>query len=244
MNVLDLAISREDEGGVLAASVHLPNRLPAPVVVCCHGLMSSKESTKFVALCKAFCADGLAAVRFDFSGCGSSSPASTLNLIDARMRDLFRILDFISEVPWSNGWTGLLGSSLGGYLALLAAGSGHFSIGGLVCWATPFDLRRINLLSEETGVADTFRAALDSTDHPVELSGLAPVPGVLVIHGQRDETVAWTDALDLYRRVGEPKRLLLLEGADHRILDPDCRDLALRTSLEWFIERAVPQSGK
>ena len=40
----------EADGINLSAAVHLPKKTPAPVIVCCHGLLSLKESPKFVAI--------------------------------------------------------------------------------------------------------------------------------------------------------------------------------------------------
>ena len=75
---------------------------------------------------------------------------------------------------------------------------------------------------------------------PVSLSGLPPISRALVVHGQRDETVSWQEGLQLYRRLGEPKHLLLLEDGDHRLLDPAYRKLAIHASLDWLSRHLTP----
>jgi uncharacterized protein len=143
----------------------------------------------------------------------------------------------VQKQSWANGTVGLLGSSLGGYLSLLAASSGRHDIQAVVCWATPFDLSRIKLaLGESEELKRVVPPGLP-LGSPDDLKGLPSLSNVLVIHGQQDETVSWHDAVAIHRRLGEPRRLLLMKTADHRLLDPHWRAMAMRVSLEWFQER-------
>ena len=225
--------------GSVPAVVHLPEQTPAPVVVCCHGLLSHKDSSKFVAIGEMYGSEGLAVVRFDFPGCGESQTVQRESLLFSRLRDLRVVLDWVQEQPWANGKIGLLGSSLGGYLSLLTAASVPSRVQAAVCWATPFDLSRIKLALEETEeLREAFPPGLP-LGSPLHLLELPPVPGVLVIHGQEDETVSWHEALAIYRQVAEPKRLLLMKTADHRLLDPHWRETAMKVSLRWFQERGL-----
>jgi uncharacterized protein len=225
--------------GLVPAVVHLPQRTPAPVVVCCHGLLSYKDSAKFVTIGEQFGSSGMAVVRFDFTGCGESQITPVESLLFSRLRDLRFVLDYVQQQPWANGKIGLLGSSLGGYLSLLTAASGRLPIQAVVCWATPFDLSRIKLaLSESEELKQLFPSGFP-LGNPEDLRDLPPIPRVLVIHGQQDETVSWREAVEIYRRMGEPKRLLLMETADHRLLDPRWREMAMGVSREWFQEHGL-----
>jgi len=69
---------------------------------------------------------------------------------------------------------------------------------------------------------------------PQTLSGLKPVPRALLLHGQQDDLVDWRQAVEIYRRLGEPKDLVFMSTAEHRILDPEWRRFALRLSIDWF----------
>jgi uncharacterized protein len=225
--------------GPVPAVVHLPERTPAPVVVCCHGLLSYKDSSKFVAIGERFSSGGMAVVRFDFSGCGDSQTVYRESLLFSRLRDLQSVLDYVQGQPWANRKIGLLGSSLGGYLSLLAAASGGQTVQAVACWATPFDLSRIrSALAESEELKQMFPKGLP-LGSPENLGDLPPIPRVLVIHGQQDETVSWHDAVAIYRQVGEPKRLLLMETADHRLLDPHWREMAMRVTWEWFQKQGL-----
>lgn len=223
--------------GPLAGVVHLPSRIPACVVVCCHGLLSSKDSDKFVRIGEEFSQNGIAVVRFDFSGCGGSGASLGDSLVAGRMRDLRAVLDFVYRQPWSNTVTGLLGSSFGGYLALLTAASDRKRLNAVVCWAAPFDLEKIQLAPEEPEALKKRFPPGFELGAPTSLEGLPPVSGVFVIHGKQDRTVPWQEALDIYSHSADPRRLLVMEKVEHRFLDPSSRRLALRLSLEWFLEQ-------
>jgi alpha-beta hydrolase superfamily lysophospholipase len=233
------SISIRTPDGPIPAAVHLPARTPAPVVVCCHGLLSYKDSSKFVDIGERFSHGGLAVVRFDFTGCGESEIAHRESVLFSRMSDLRCVLDYVAQQPWAEGRIGLLGSSLGGYLSLLAAASGGPHIQAVVCWATPFDLSRIKLgLAESEELKQVFPPGF-GLGSPEDLRDLPPIPRVLVIHGRQDETVSWQEAVTIYRRLAEPKRLLLLETADHRLLDPGWRETAMDASWKWFQEQGL-----
>ncbi len=234
------AMTIASKSGPLAAVVHLPAHRPAPVVVCCHGLLSSKDSSKYVLVGEQCSRAGIAAVRFDFSGCGESPAVGGGSLLDSRRRDLEAVLQYIARQDWQNGIVGLLGSSLGGYLALLAAAAaGPIPVRAVACWATPFDLSRVRqALKGSSEVAKMLPAGME-LGAPVNLDDLPAVERVLVVHGQQDEIVPWREALAIYRQAGEPKRLLLMQRAEHRLLDPHCRQLALNATLSWFAEQGL-----
>jgi uncharacterized protein len=226
-----------EAAGSLAALVHLPERLPAPAVICCHGLLSSKDSGKFAAICEELSRAGFAAVRFDFSGCGASPPVFGKTLLATRRRNLASVLAYVQRQSWSKGNLGLLGSSLGGYLALLAAADpSGIPVDSVVCWATPFDLARVRFALEDGAWSTHAPAIPRRLGEPENLSGLPPVSRVLIVHGQMDGTVDWREAVLLYRCLDDPKQLLLFETADHRFLDPRCRQTAIRASVEWFVQ--------
>lgn len=228
------AVSIPSPDGSVPTVVHLPEHPPGAVVVCCHGLLSYKDSPKFVAIGDQFSRRGFAVVRFDFTGCGESRVVPWESLLFSRLRDLRLVLDFVQKQSWADGRIGLLGSSLGGYLALLTAAADPKGIKAVVCWSSPFDLSRIKLGLEEADELKSLFPPGFPLGEPENLQDLPPVSGVLIIHGQEDETVPWAEAVANYRQVGEPKRLLLMKTADHRLLAPHWREMAMRASLEWF----------
>jgi alpha-beta hydrolase superfamily lysophospholipase len=237
------AYSVPGPSGPIACVVHLPERLPAPLLVCCHGLHSAKDSSKYTAAGEQFCEAGCAVVRFDFSGCGDSAPPSSPDLYAVRMADLSAVIDHARRADWcSDKPVALFGSSLGGYLALLwAASAGPDAVHSIACWSTPFDLAGVHITPEPDD-SPAMKSGRIPFSGPSSLRDLPSLKRVIVVHGQQDETVDWNDALDLYRHLGEPRRLLLLEGGDHRILDPADREAAFRATFDWFSEQGfIPQ---
>jgi alpha-beta hydrolase superfamily lysophospholipase len=220
-------------GGVLSAALDLPERLPAPAIVCCHGLISSKDSSKFVALGSHLRAAGYAAIRFDFRGCGDSTAVHGESVLADRMSDLRGVIAHVLCQPWASGRLGLLGSSLGGYLALLTAAQDE-RVHAVVGWATPFSLARVRLALEQQREALPASVRGRVLGTPEDLAGLPSLERVMLLHGMQDELVDWRQALQLYDRLGNPKELFLLASADHRFLDPAWRAMAASASRGWF----------
>jgi pimeloyl-ACP methyl ester carboxylesterase len=225
----------EADGIDLSAVIHLPGKVPAPVIVCSHGLLSAKESPKFVAICETMSKAGFCALRFDFSGCGDSPPRRAMSLVEARMYDLEAAMSYALKQPWSVGRIGLLGSSFGGFVSLLAANRRPELIRATVCWATPFDVGGIHLDTEHLEKLGTISPDGLSLGSPINLDSLGEAGRVLLIHGQLDEVVPWRDSARIYERLNDPKKLLLMRTADHRISDDSWRKRAIQASAEWFL---------
>lgn len=232
-------------GGRIRAVLHLPESPPGSLVICCHGLLSSKDSAKFIAGARAMAQAGLGALRFDFTGCGDTVCDAGPSLVETRMRDLRAVLDAALEAPSPTAPLGshfpegppalaLWGSSFGGYVSLLAAPEYREAVKASVCWATPFDMGSLARAVESSEILREHLSPIRELGQPTELSAVPPSRRVLVIHGQEDEMVPWPQAVSIYRRMEEPRRLLLLEAADHRVTDPSWRSLAIQATIEWL----------
>jgi fermentation-respiration switch protein FrsA (DUF1100 family) len=66
------------------------------------------------------------------------------------------------------------------------------------------------------------------------------VKNLLLIHGDKDETVPADHAERLYQKAREPKRLEIVRGADHIFSNPALRKKAIRYSLNWFKKHLIP----
>ncbi len=108
--------------GQLALVLHLPaSPARVPCVVACHGLNASKNSEKYLLLGAELPAAGLALARFDFRGCGESSGREEDTTIASRIADVEAVIRALAGHPRLDGRFGLLGSSLGGFVALFVA---------------------------------------------------------------------------------------------------------------------------
>lgn len=230
-------VGAADVAGVL----HLPAERPAPCVIACHGMGASKDSEKYLLLARELPAAGLALARFDFRGSGESGGGPRDATIETRVADLEAVLDHLAKRPELDGRFGLLGSSLGGYVALWAAS--RLAPGAavpVVTWNAPAALR-------ELGHADPGEAgaALVAEVKRGDLAEAPPgVARVLVIQADRDEVVPPEHGRALLERARDPRRLHVIAGADHRLTDPDHRREAVEESRRWLSSHLPDRAGE
>ncbi len=118
-------------GGRLSLVLHLPaDPISAPCVVACHGLSASKDSDKYLLLGAELPAAGLALARFDFRGCGESTGREEDTTVATRIEDVESVMAVLAAHPRLSGAFGLLGSSLGGFVALHVAARAEVAAAG------------------------------------------------------------------------------------------------------------------
>lgn len=221
-------------GEKLAAVLTLPDKGRGPCVIACHGLAASKDSEKYLLLTEAALEAGLACCRFDFRGCGESGGRYADSTVAGRIADLRAVIAFLRGHPDLDGRLALVGSSMGGFVALHVAAADP-SIRGVVTWNTPATLRGMGGSGREAdleGLGVPFREELEQGDL---LDAAAGVGRALVIQGTEDEVVPPEHGRLLYERSAEPKSILMLEGAAHRLTDPAHRRRAIHASLSWLL---------
>ncbi|MBV8431647.1 MAG: alpha/beta fold hydrolase [Solirubrobacterales bacterium] len=218
----------------LAYSLWLPREresVPAGVVIL-HGAGSCKENHHDFA--RASVAAGLAAVAFDQRGHGHSTGPMDGRVLDdvADIAALLRSRAGRADLPLA-----LRGSSLGGYLAIVAAPRAGARAVVAVCPASAEGLRR-GLRSDELNfVAD--REALDEflANHELEPALDALNAPLLLLHAEGDERVPVEHSRELAQRMRHPgSRLITVPGGHHRSVqhDPELRAVSLR-----WLERAL-----
>jgi len=213
-----------------------------PGIVFLGGFKSDMEGTKALWLEEWARARGRAFLRFDYSGHGQSSGAFTEGCIGDWAEDARAALDALTDGPQI-----LVGSSMGGWIALLLARACPERVAGMVTIAAAPDFtedamwagfgeddrRRIMeegqiALPSEYGESYiiTRRLIEDGRGHLVLRSPLdLPFP-VRFLQGTTDEDVDRSVALRLLdHATGSDMRLTLVRGADHRFSDPDCLEL-------------------
>jgi alpha-beta hydrolase superfamily lysophospholipase len=202
-------------------------------VVACHGLSASKDSEKYLQLADEFARADLALARFDFQGCGESTGREAMTTVATRIADLLAVLAHVRSHPRLDGRFGLLGSSMGGFVALhVAAALGHAR--PVVTWNAPATLRALSepeSHDDGTGIGPAFLEELAEGRYAETPSGLAHH---LVIQGEADDVVPPWHGTMLHGRAREPRDLVGIAGADHRLTDPAHRLRAVAASLAWF----------
>jgi len=220
-------------GGVDVVGVlHLPSSGPAPCVVACHGMGASKDSDKYLLLGRDFPEAGVALARFDFRGSGESGGLYRDATIASRIADLEAVLDHLAGHPSLDGRFGLLGSSLGGFVALWVASRRH-RVMPVVTWNAPANLASL-AASRSADVTSPGAALVAEVRAGRHVDAPAGASHVLVVQGQADDVVPPGHAQILFERAGKPRELCLLPGANHRLSDPFHRLEAVKRSRDWF----------
>jgi pimeloyl-ACP methyl ester carboxylesterase len=217
----------------LAYSVWLPSRgQPWGGVVILHGAGSGKESHYDFA--RAAVSTGLAALAFDQHGHGDSDGAMDGRVLDdiASMATTLRSAAGDSSLPLA-----LRGSSMGGYLAILAAQRSGASAIVAICPASAEGLRR----GLERGAFDfeADRASLERllAEHDLHTVVASLEVPLLLLHAEGDEQVPVQHSRELAAILTPPgSRLVTVPGGHHRSVqhDPELQALSLR-----FLERSL-----
>lgn len=203
-----------------------------PCVILSHGLISSKESTKYVALSEILLNAGIASCRFDYHGCGESGGRIEETTLTIRLGNLSGIVEYTANHERIDAQRiGIIGSSFGGTTALIKAARDK-RIRCVSFWATPYRLEK-----EGDGSIDNISFKNDIYDDFGKYDVLAEARSIaraLVIHGRKDETVPWEEGKMIYDNLREPKRLEVLQNGDHVFSDPSDREFVFRMALDWF----------
>jgi alpha-beta hydrolase superfamily lysophospholipase len=233
-NFIEKDISFVSDGFMLIGKLHLPAAHQPPVVIGSHGLHSSKDSPKQIALARSCNRHGMAYFRFDHRGCGSSQGEFTkVTSLASRCRDLINAVEVIRR-HGETGWPiGLFGSSMGGTVCLTVAD--ELGAAAIVTFAAPIssELHRRQLAHstvDNTGgiFFDSRKLAFDITN---KLSG---IKNILIIHGDADQTVMLPHAREIYRLASEPKKLIVQQNGDHRMSNINHQSEFLREASNWF----------
>jgi len=210
-----------------------------PCIVFLGGLKSDMEGTKAVHLEAWARARGQAYLRFDYSGHGESSGRFEDGAIGDWHLDTLAAIDALTEGPLI-----VVGSSMGGWQALLLARARPQRIAGLVTIAAAPDftedgywasftedekqtLEAVGQVERPSDYMDPYvitrRLIEDGRDHLVLRSPLVLLFPVRCLQGTADTAVSAQTALRLLEHADCPDmRLTLVKDADHRFSDGPC----------------------
>ena len=203
-----------------------------PCVVLSHGLVSSKESSKWVYLSELLLARGMVSCRFDYHGCGESGGDISETSLTIRIRDLETILaHLLTRQSVDRSRVAILGSSFGGATALVEAAKNP-GIRCVALWATPYMLDAKKDASID-GILFKPLIYEDFSRYDL-LAEARKVSRGLVVHGEQDEVVPAFEGKTIYDNLKEPKKFELIRGADHTFTEQAHRERAAELSLTWL----------
>jgi pimeloyl-ACP methyl ester carboxylesterase len=212
----------------ISFALFLPASAPLATVVVLHGANTSKESHfDFGRACRA---DGLAAICFDLRGHGESEGP-----LDGRALDDVAMIAALVRDRTGVEAVALRGSSMGGYLALVAAAPAEARAVVAICPASARGLARglRDGRFEFDANADALVALLDEHDE-LRAAERLEVP-LLLLHAEGDEVVPVEHSRALHVAAAG-SRLVAVPGGHHRSVqhDPELQALSTR-----FIHDAV-----
>jgi pimeloyl-ACP methyl ester carboxylesterase len=241
-------IQHADAGGRTLAYRHRTGR--GPTLVFLPGYLSDMEGGKATALDAWAESQDRAMLRFDYAGCGISAGAfEDQGLADWR-DDTLAMIDTVLGGPIV-----LVGSSMGGWLMLLAALARPERVKGLIGIAAAPDftdwgftdaqkaeLREAGRIEEFSPYSDqpivTTRRFWESGERLKLLGGEVPIDcPVRLLHGTDDADVPWRLSLELMEKLRSADvQAHLVKGGDHRLSRPE--DIALLiATVDGLLER-------
>jgi pimeloyl-ACP methyl ester carboxylesterase len=221
------------DAGVSIAYHRTPGKSPG--VVFLGGFMSDMTGTKALTL-EAFCRDrGHGFLRLDYRGHGASSGRFEDGTIGLWAEDALAAFDQLTEGPQI-----VVGSSMGGWIALLTALKRSERVAGLVGLAAAPDftedliwaalspdhrerLARDGVLHMPSEYSDrpyaiTMKLIQDGRRHQVLRTPLGLTCPVRLLHGMLDPDVPWQRSLRLADKLASSDvRVTLVKDGDHRL---------------------------
>ncbi len=218
-----------------------------PTVIFLGGFKSDMQGGKALAL-EAFCQQrGQRFIRFDYSGHGQSSGKFTDGTIGSWKKDALTILDTLGGEK-----NILVGSSMGGWIALLLALARPEKISGLITIAAAPDFteRRIWQQSGEEARKELMEKGIY---HAPSCYGEEPYPitrqlveegrnhllmggrinvrvPVRLLHGRLDPDVPWQTSAELMEKLAsDDVELHVIKNAGHRLSEPNNLQLLCKT---------------
>ncbi|MEX0959614.1 MAG: bifunctional alpha/beta hydrolase/OsmC family protein [Burkholderiales bacterium] len=216
-------------GEMLAARLDLPDGTPVAYALFAHCFTCSKDTRASAYISDALAEAGIAVLRFDFTGLGSSEGEFANTNFSSNVDDLVAAADFLREAYRAPGL--LVGHSLGGAAVLAAAPR----IDEAVAVAT------INAPSDPSHVLHLFKDSVETIERrgeaEVELAGrrfritrqfIEDVSGskltdalgrlrraLMVFHAPQDTAVSIDNAASIFTAAKHPKSFVSLDDADH-----------------------------
>ena len=220
----------------LAARLELPlTQKPEAYAVFAHVFTGSKNLSATRHISRSLTLNGIAVLRFDFTGLGDSEGDFADTNFSSNVEDLLAACDFLKENYQAPKI--IIGHSLGGAASIFAASKVE-SVTAVATIGTPSEPEHVtHLLSskiediERQGYAEVniggqsftikkhFLDDLRSKNMYNVVSDLGKA--ILVMHSPQDRIVEIENAAKIYHAAKHPKSFVTLNNADHMLTDKD-----------------------
>jgi putative redox protein len=247
------------EGGhQLAAALDLPEQAPLAYALFAHCFTCGKDGLAAKRIAVALAVKGIAVLRFDFTGLGSSEGDFANSTFTSNVADLVRAANHLRETRRAPAI--LIGHSLGG-AAVLAAAEKIPEAKAVVTIAAPSDPAHVTGLFKdrlddirEHGKVEVslagrpFEISREFVDDVAEQNLMARVSklhkALLVMHSPTDDTVGIENATKIFAAAKHPKSFVSLAGADHLLSQKNDSDYVADIIAAWvtrYLEAMAPE---
>lgn len=220
------------QGFELAARLESPSTTPRAYALFAHCFTCTKDLKSEVWISRALTQEGIAVLRFDFTGIGESGGEFAETNFSSNVGDIVAAAGFLRERYRAPAL--LVGHSIGGTATLVAAGDIP-EARAVVTLASPSDTDhfRQSILSQAPDI-------LEAGEGDMEISGVrfrlrrqlvedlarqhvqehirTLERALLVVHSKADATVPIGHAERIFAAARHPKAFVSLEAADHLLL--------------------------
>jgi len=239
----------EVDGLNIVGQFYLPgDQTSYPTVCVCHGIPAERHDPGdrgYHLLAEKICRHGFAVFIFNFRGTGASG--GNLDIL-GWTRDLKAVIDYLCPLPEvDRDRLSLLGFSGGAAVSIYMAAQDN-RVSSVATCASPAEFSFFTRGEEPPSLIDHFRhlGTIRDKDFPQSakewfngfrlvspikhVAGIAPRP-LLLVHGSKDELVEVSHAHRLYEKAGEPKQIIIVDGAGHRLRQ---NDRAIAAVINWL----------
>lgn len=251
-----LATQFTSEGETIRGNFVVPSgEGPFPGICKFHGLPGGPDQISGISTKLAEA--GFAVLTFDFRGFRQSDGIFTLagEIKDAKVA----ITHLLESDLTVESWSGVYAASYGGAIAICALATDP-RVNALCLRAPVYDTlwfarspmirptvesiladdpSQFHGLAEPDTQEEILRRMVEDAKvhNPMnEISKISPRP-MLIVHGTDDVGVPLAGVKRLYELAGEPKELVIVEGADHNLSDPRAYEITMNTVVEWFVKQ-------
>lgn len=218
------------KGEQLAARLELPvNQHPHSYAIFAHCFTCNKNLTAVRNISRALNQEGVAVLRFDFTGLGDSEGDFADTNFSSNVDDLIAAADYLNEHHHAPSL--LIGHSLGG-AAVINVADQIDSIKAVATIGAPSDPAHVShLFGEQEKIIETSGEAevnIGGRAFRVKRQFLEDISeqhqhdrikklnrALLILHSPQDLTVPIENAAKIYQAAHHPKSFVTLDGADH-----------------------------
>ncbi len=243
------------QGQQLAALLDAPPDTPRAYALFAHCFTCSKDSKAAIYVAQALAAQGIATMRFDFTGLGASAGEFADSNFSSNVDDLLAAVDWLRAHRAAPQI--LIGHSLGG-AAVLAAAARVPEARALATIGAPFDPAHV------THLVDSGRAEIEAkgearvniggrpflvrkqllddlaAQRPAETIG-ALRKALIVFHSPRDAIVGIDNAARIFMAAKHPKSFVSLDDADHLLSSKEHAAYAAQVLAVWASRYLDPE---